>query len=454
MAGKARTSQEPDRLSRRELFAYSLAESPMQMVSLPVGVFLPAFYAQELGLGLAAVGMILMVARLWDVVTDPVIGFLSDRTKTRFGRRKPWILASVPLLMLSVHQLFVPGEAASNMHLLVWTMLLWLGWTLFNIPYFAWGAELSLGYTERTRITGWRTMLGFSGGMVAVMLPAGSQMFLDYGGTSGEALDMVANIVVWTIPVCTILLLAAVRERPNFVPPKMDILPGLKVMWANRPFRRLLFAFIACTTGSALGSPVVVLFFNHVIGDPTVTPLVLMGYFVASLAGVPFWVWLARKTDKHLTWLVALSVLALTFPGFMFLGEGDLWLGAGLMFMVGIASNFAVVPVSMKADVIDLDRLQSGEKRAGLFFAAWSTATKLAIALGVGISLPALELLGFDPKIINPPEQLLALRAWFSFAPPAFYVVAAAMLLGYPITRARHREIQAQLSDDSIQLER
>ena len=182
------TDVQSDRLPRPKLFAYGLAESPMQMVSLPMGVFLPAFYAQELGLGLAAVGMILMVARLWDVVTDPVIGYLSDRTKTRFGRRKPWILASVPLVMLSVYQLFAPGESVSNSYLLVWTMLLWLGWTLFNIPYFAWGAELSSGYVERTRITGWRTMLGFCGGMAAVLFPALSQMFLDYGGTSGEAL--------------------------------------------------------------------------------------------------------------------------------------------------------------------------------------------------------------------------------------------------------------------------
>ena len=109
---------------------------------------------------------------------------------------------------------------------------------------------------------------------------------------------MIANVVVWMLPICTILLLVTVREKPDFVPPKIAILPGLKVMWANAPFRRLLFAYIACTTGSALGSPVVVLFFDHVIGDPTVTPMVLMGYFVASLAGVPLWVWLAGKTDK------------------------------------------------------------------------------------------------------------------------------------------------------------
>ena len=93
---------------------------------------------------------------------------------------------------------------------------------------------------------------------------------------------------------------------------------------------------------------------------------------------------------------------------------------------------------------------RAGKTGRGCFFAAWSTATKMAMALGVGISMPTLEILGFDPRIVNSPEQLFALRAWFSFAPPAFYVVAAAVLLGYPITRSKHREIQAQIANGPV----
>ena len=130
------------------------------------------------------------------------------------------------------------------------------------------------------------------------------------------------------------------------------------------------------------------------------------------------------------------------------LGEGDVWQAAALLCLVGIGGgNFNVVPASMKADVIDLDTLESGDDRAGLFFAAWSTATKMVHALGVGIALPVLAWFGFDPTIKNPPEQLFALQAFYSLAPIAFYALAAVLLVRYPITRTKHTEITRRLRE-------
>ena len=141
------------------------------------------------------------------------------------------------------------------------------------------------------------------------------------------------------------------------------------------------------------------------------------------------------------------DLMAVSFPCFIFLGEGDLWDAAALLFVVGIGGgNFAVVPSSMKADVIDLERLESGEDRAGLFFSAWSTATKMVSALGVGISMPLLDLLGVDPTVTNAPDQVFALQAYFSFVPVAFYALAAYLVVKYPITRSRHHEIREQLA--------
>ena len=108
----------------------------------------------------------------------------------------------------------------------------------------------------------------------------------------------------------------------------------------------------------------------------------------------------------------------------------------------------AVVPTSMKADVIDLDRLESGEDRAGLFFAAWSTSTKLVTALGVGISLPALAYFGFDPTIVNGEDELFSLRAWFALVPVLFYLVSAILVVGYPITKAKHKEIREEIAEN------
>src|SRR5690606_26599325 len=139
-------------IPRRQLFSYSIAELPMSMVATPVALFLPALYTQDLGLGMTTVGLVLMLTKFWDVATDPIIGYLSDRTRSRFGRRKPWILASVPLMMISVYQLFLPPEGVGVQFLLIWIMVFWFGWTLFNIPYFASGVELSPDYADRTRI--------------------------------------------------------------------------------------------------------------------------------------------------------------------------------------------------------------------------------------------------------------------------------------------------------------
>ena len=129
-----------------------MPEYAVYLASIPVGLYLPLVYSKDLGLSLTEIGLVLMLARISDVITDPLIGALSDRTKSRFGKRKPWIAAGTVLMMLSAFQLFNP-EALNQMpitkwYLLGWSILLWLGWTMVNIPYYAWGAELSDDYYE------------------------------------------------------------------------------------------------------------------------------------------------------------------------------------------------------------------------------------------------------------------------------------------------------------------
>jgi glycoside/pentoside/hexuronide:cation symporter, GPH family len=433
-------------LPRGRLAAYSIAELPVSMISTSIALFLPAFYTQDLGLGMAAVGAVLMIARFWDVFTDPVIGYLSDRTRSRFGRRKPWVVGAMPLAMLAIYHLYFPPENPSNAYLLGWIVLFWLGWTLFNIPYFAWGAELSTAYTERTRITGWRTMAGLVGTVLALAVPAVSQQLFGWGGHTGEIMWLVGIIALVLMPLCTGAAAAAVPERSDFVPARMNVWAGLRIMWSNAPFRRLLFAFSFSSLAVGLTTPLFVLFVAHIILEPTAAPKVVLCYFAGNLIGVPLWIWLAGRTDKHITWLCSISLMGVAFPQFVWLGPGDVALAALLLFVIGIGGgNTQVVPSSMKADVIDLDALESGEDRAGLFFAAWSTATKVVAALGVGISMPILAWFGFDPTIVNAPEHLRAFQLYFSLSPPVFYLLSAMLVIGYPITRNSHRLIRERL---------
>ncbi len=424
----------------------------MSMVATSVSLFLPAFYTQELGLGMAGVGAILMLARFWDVVTDPVIGFLSDRTRLRAGRRKPWMVAAVPLVMVAVYNLYFPPADVSSGFLLGWIMVFWLGWTLFNIPYFAWGAELSPSYAERTRITGWRTVAGLLGTLLAIAVPAASQLLFGWGGRNAEIMWLIGAGALLLMPLCVAVAAWRVPERFDFVPATLRVWAGVRIMWRNAPFRRLLFAFMFSSLAVSLTTPLFVLFVAHVILEPSAAPQVVLFYFVGNLLGVPLWVWLARRTDKHITWLCSISLMGVMFPQFIWLGPGDLVLVGALMFVLGIGGgNTQVVPSSMKADVIDLDSLESGQDRAGLFFAAWSTATKVVAALGVGISMPVLAVLGFDPTVVNSPEDLRAFQVYFSLSPLAFYLLSGFLIIGYPIDEAGHARIRRRLADRAVE---
>ena len=162
----------PPRWTIGRLLPYGVTGLPLAALLLPLYVYLPSYYAEGLGLGFAVVGGVLLAARLWDGITDPLVGWLSDRWTSRWGRRRPWMVVGTPILLLGAWQLFRPGESADWLHLLLWSGVLYLGATMVLLPYSAWGAELSPDYHERSRIAGAREIFVVVGTLLAASLPA------------------------------------------------------------------------------------------------------------------------------------------------------------------------------------------------------------------------------------------------------------------------------------------
>ena len=202
--------RDPTRLSAVALFGYGLPALPLAALTLPVYIYLPTFYAEQLGLGLAAVGLVLLAARVWDVATDPAIGLLSDRLSGRFGRR-PLVALGAPVVMTATWFLFVPPTGADTVHLLLWSVVLYLGWTAMILPLHALGAELSPDYHERSRITAFREVSVLLGTLLALGLPAA----IGFGDVSqaGEALFAMACAVLVLLPLGVAALLALTPER-------------------------------------------------------------------------------------------------------------------------------------------------------------------------------------------------------------------------------------------------
>jgi Na+/melibiose symporter-like transporter len=415
---------------------------PLAALLLPLYVTLPAFYAVDLGLGFATVGLVLLLARLWDVVTDPVIGALSDRMTTRFGRRRPWLLAGTPVVMASAGFLFLPGPGADWTGLLVWTMALYLGTTMILLPYSAWGAELSADYDERSRIAGWREGLVVVGTLLAAGLPAA------VGASRAAALEVIAWSLWIVLPLCLVIAVRFVPERPVAAQPRLAWRQGARVVWRNGPFRRLIAAYFLNGIANGLPATLFLLYVERVLEAPDWSGVLLFVYFFCGVASIPLWLRLSARWSKHRTWIGAMVWAALVFAFVPLLGPGDqLWfLAVCILTGVSLGADLTL-PASMQADVIDLDTLRSRRRRTGLYFALWGVATKLALALAVGIAFPLLALAGLETSPapaadIASPSGLFVLAVLYSLLPAAIKLGSVALVAGYPITAARQRRIR------------
>ncbi len=438
---------------------YGLVNLPTSIVGLPIALYIPAFYSQNLGLSLAAVGALIALSRITDVFTDPLIGVASDRWQTRFGRRKPWMVFGMPLKLLSLWMLFVPnsafatnlwhalgGETISNLYLFVWISLLYLGFTFVDLPYRAWGAELSPDYDERSRVTGWREAFGYGGTLMALIIPLLLATVFKRPGPA-NALFGVAAVVVVLMPLLAIPALAFVRELPVRASSATRVAwrRGLKIVWANGPYRRLVISLVFLVAAVSMTASLSFFFVASVMQQPFERYAVfILAYYLASSAAIPIWFAVSRRLGKHRTVVLSIAWLSLWSAFIPLLGPENYWLFFVIMMLKGSAVGALVfLPASMAADVVDLDTLRTGEQRTGLYFSLWGMVNKGAVAFGVLLATSGAAWFGFVPgSAVNSPEAKLAVACLYSVIPAALACVALPLLWKYPLTRARQQRMR------------
>lgn len=443
------------RLTRWQLILYGLPGLPLAAVTLPVYIQVPTFYAVELGLGLGLVGTLLLATRLWDVVTDPLVGFLSDRYSTRLGRRRPWLLIGMPVTAIASYALFAPPDDAGVYWLLGATLLLYLGWTMAMLPYNAWGAELSGDYHHRTTITASREGFVVLGTLLAVALPA---LLTQETGEQAEGLAALAIVLAILLPVTC---LAAVIGLPDPSPERRDT-GGLREQVArtrrNKPFWRLLLAWFLNGFANGLPATLFLLFVEYRLELPGQSGILLLTYFLAAVAGLPLWLWLGKRWGKHRCWSIAMIWACLWFAYVPFLESGDFT----LFFIICVATGISLgadlaLPSSMQADVVDVDTAEGGSARTGAYFALWGMAQKLSLALAVGIAFPLLQWVGFDPAgsvATGPsaatgaedPNGVWMIPILYGIVPIVFKCVSIAVVWYHPITETTQQELQNKIS--------
>lgn len=444
------------RLTLPIVLANALPALALSMLGILFYSYLPKFYADVVGIPIATLGILIIVTRLWDALIDPLIGNLSDRTRSRFGRRKPWIaLSLLPLVASTWFLLNPPQEGALALHFFLATLAFFFFWTAIIIPYEALGAELTPDYDERHRLFGFREGAVILGTVVAGALPVIVSAVRDLGQEAEDQRELFRHLAL-IVSLGILLLVGAflllVRER-SLGPPAAK--GGLRLadyvdpIRRNPPYRLLLVAYTVAAFGSMLPATLLFFYVEHVLQSEWGTRFLLL-YLVMGVLFLPLWVLLARRWEKRTAWLSAMGLNTGAFLGALFLGPGDEWAFVVICILSGIGLGGTIaIPASMQADVIDDDELRTGSRNEGQLIGLWSIAKKLAQALGAGVAFPILGLAGYvqGSGAGQPQSAVWALTLLYAGVPCLCNAAAIVIAWNYPIDRAAHARLRRCLEE-------
>jgi Na+/melibiose symporter-like transporter len=436
------------RINRGQLLAFALPSIPISALGLPIVVYLPPFYAEDMGLSLSLVGWIFMIARFWDVFTDPVLGTVSDRIHSPWGRRRHWIVISTPILMFSAWMLFMPQGQVSGLYLFGWMVVLYVGWTLITISHMSWGAELSPDYDERSTIQGWREFALIFGSFTVLALPALVEFAAD-GAGSADSVAAMGWFVIILLPLTVGIAVWAVPEFKSVPQAAINWMESGRLLVRNTLLRRVLLADLLVGVAPGITGSLYIFFASYVMDLPKWASLLLLVYFVAGFVGVPIWLRVSHHFGKHRTLAIAMFYGAIALPLVVFMPRGEFWwlFFGNVLYGIAYGAGSFLLRAIM-ADVCDKDLLETGQQRTGLYYSLLTMTNKIGFALAVGITYPILDLIGFvaEPGA-NSAETLNQLLLLYVSLPALFMLAAGFVMWNYPLTKAAQEEMRRQLAD-------
>ena len=436
----------PSRPTNGQLLAWAGPCLPYAAIGLPLAVYLPNYYSQHLGLGLAVVGDAFLFVRFIDIFFDPIVGWGMDRTRNRWGPYRTWITLGTPILAAAIYMIFMAAKGVTERYLFEWLLVLYLGFSITTLAQLAWGAVLAPEYDQRSRLYAWWQGGNIVGVLIALFIPIlATDLF---GASPAQGVQAMGWFIIAALPVTLLINLRVVPEprarRARRTAASAPISPSSSA----RPCAR--FSSATCWVRLAPGITGAVLFnfFEAVKGyDRAQSQMLIVPYFVAGLLAAPFWSWLATRIGKHRTLMIASVIFAVLYCGVGFIPGGDFLITAGGMFIAGLPYAAGLLLTrAMMADIADEVRLETGVDRMGLLFSLLSLTTKLGYAISIGC-LPLLAQAGFSdkPGAHNSDQAILALEILFIAVPTVLLAIASVVLRGYPLGPNRHAEIRAAL---------
>ena len=445
------------RVSWSTVFAYGAPGVAVGYMNLMLSLYVMKFATDVLLIAPALMCVIFMVSRIWDAVSDPIAGYLSDRTRSRFGRRRIWILASVVPIAATFVMVFAPPAGMTGGALTVWMGVAIIGFysatTVLLVPHLALGAELSPNYHERSRLFGIRHAFFTFGAILALY---SFYLLISAERQGAEAVRDRAFDLAILASVAVLLLVGyafvKLRERMDYQG-RVNEKPfqAFGDVWRNPHARLLIIVTFIENVGSAAIGALTLYVAQYVIGAPHWAPLIILCYMVPSTLSVPLWLPLSRRFGKIRLWMFSMLLTGVAFGSMFalpFMESIEFRLGYIIVAAVfaGLAAGCGgTIAPSIQSDVIDYDEYVTGERKEGSYFAAWSFVFKGATGVMLGLTGFVLDFSGFVP---NQPQTMtvqIAMVTLYGLFPLVCYVIGAWLFSRFRLDEAEHARIRAAL---------
>jgi len=444
--------EENARLGRLTKVFYGAGDLGFSLTSTVISVLFAIFMTDVVGLrpGLAAIAV--FAGRSWDYVNDPLIGYLSDRTQSRWGRRRPYLLFGWLPYGLAFVALWWRPPITSEAMLTVYYALVYILYdaaaTFVYMPYFALTPELTEDYDERTALTSYRMFFSIVGGLIAFTVPLAI-----IGRMAPENADRVLMVAAGIAALSALPLLLTflgTRERPSLATTPPTIKASLKAALGNRPFMFAVGIFLLTWTALEIVQAILLFFLKYRMNLEAESDLIAGAIFISALLTLPFWEWASRHWDKRVAYVIGMVFLSGVILTLIVISPS--W-GFAIVMALAVLAGFGVgavhvLPWSMIPDAVEWDELQTGERHEGMFYSLVLLLRKVASSIAVPLLLLFLEWSGYVPgSAAQPASAVRAIQILMGPVPAAFLSLGILFALRYPLGRERHAEIRAILAE-------
>ncbi len=440
-----------ERLSRKTKFLYGSGDIGFSLTSTIIGAFLAIFLTDVVGLSPGAAGIAIFIGGTWDWINDPIMGYISDRTRTRWGRRRPYLLFGPLPFALAFTMLWWRPPLEQELYLALYYAVAYILFdasaTLIYMPYFALTPELTSDYDERTSLTSYRMFFSILGSLLAFTIP---WLIVDSFRPENAPRVLAMGALFAVISALPMLLVFfGTREREEYMRQERPaLLQSLRVALKNKPFVFGLLIFLMTWIATVILQDNLAFFIKHVVQREAESELIMGTVFVTAIIALPFWNWISYRTSKRWAYIGGIAFWAVVQIVLVTVtAQTGLALILFLCFLAGIGVAAAhVLPWAIIPDSIEWGEWQTGERHEGVFYSLVTLLRKVATSIAIPATLWLLHFTGYDGLAEQQPASaVMGLRVVIGPVPAVLLCLGIAFAYFYPLTRAKYAEIVREL---------